>query len=64
MAIGVVLVYADLVDVCDSDVLLTTYEMIIAEKAALSRFFWEYLIVDEAHRLKNENRYLLCLQSC
>lgn len=37
------------------DVLLTTYEMILAEKSALKRYDWRYLVVDEAHRLKNEN---------
>lgn len=37
------------------DVLLTTYEMILAEKSALKRYNWRYLVVDEAHRLKNEN---------
>lgn len=37
------------------DVLLTTYEMILAEKSALKRYHWRYLVVDEAHRLKNEN---------
>lgn len=40
------------------DVLLTTYEMCLAESSALKRFKWEYLVVDEAHRLKNENSRL------
>ncbi len=40
------------------DVVLVSYEMAIKEKAALRKFSWEYLIVDEAHRLKNENSLL------
>ena len=40
------------------DVVLVSYEMAIKEKAALNKFSWEYLVVDEAHRLKNENSLL------
>ena len=36
------------------DVLLTTFEMIIREKAALSKLKYDYLILDEAHRIKND----------
>lgn len=36
------------------NVLVTTYEIINIEKTALLKFAWNYLIVDEAHRLKNE----------
>mmetsp|Transcript_39745 Transcript_39745/g.128643 ORF Transcript_39745/g.128643 Transcript_39745/m.128643 type:complete len:827 (+) Transcript_39745:2-2482(+) len=36
------------------DVCLTTYETAITEKAALSKLVWRYLIIDEAHRIKNE----------
>lgn len=34
-------------------VFLTTYEMIIRDRAHLAPFEWRYIIVDEGHRLKN-----------
>ncbi len=40
------------------DILVTTFEMASKEKAALKRVEWEFFIVDEAHRLKNENSLL------
>lgn len=43
---------------CDFDVLVTSFEMVIKEKAALKKFRWEYIIVDEAHRIKNEESAL------
>lgn len=36
------------------DVCVTTYEVANTEKKALGRFAWKYLVIDEAHRLKNE----------
>ncbi|TYZ62256.1 hypothetical protein PybrP1_000860 [[Pythium] brassicae (nom. inval.)] len=36
------------------DVCVTTFEMCLKEKAALCKFAWRYLIIDEAHRIKNE----------
>jgi SNF2 family DNA or RNA helicase len=35
------------------NVLLTTYEFIMRDKAALKRIEWQYIIVDEGHRMKN-----------
>jgi len=34
-------------------VILTTYEMIIKDRAHLSHYNWGYIVVDEGHRLKN-----------
>lgn len=40
------------------DVCITSYEMILREKSALKQFAWEYIIIDEAHRIKNEESSL------
>lgn len=40
------------------DVLLTTYEIVIKEKGALYEIDWFYLVIDEAHRIKNEKSVL------
>ena len=32
--------------------------MVITEKGALGQFAWEFLIIDEAHRIKNEESTL------
>lgn len=40
------------------DVLITSYEMVLREKSHLKKFPWEYIIVDEAHRIKNEESSL------
>ena len=36
------------------DVCVTSYEMILREKSVLKKFNWRYLVIDEAHRIKNE----------
>lgn len=36
------------------DVCVTTYEVCNMERKALEKFPWKYLVIDEAHRLKNE----------
>ena len=38
----------------DWDVCITTYEVVNLEKTSLAKFAWRYLVIDEAHRLKNE----------
>lgn len=40
------------------DVLITSFEMVIREKAQLKKFRWQYVVVDEAHRIKNESSSL------
>ena len=41
-----------------ANVCCTTYEVALAEKGFLQRQQWEYLVIDEAHRIKNENSQL------
>lgn len=36
------------------DVCVTTYEIANAERKTLAKFAWKYLVIDEAHRLKND----------
>lgn len=36
------------------DVCVTSYEMLIKEKSVFKKFNWRYLVIDEAHRIKNE----------
>uniref|UniRef100_A0A914Z5J4 DNA helicase n=1 Tax=Panagrolaimus superbus TaxID=310955 RepID=A0A914Z5J4_9BILA len=44
--------------------LLTTYEILLKDKAFLSGFDWAALMVDEAHRLKNDESLLYqCLRN-
>lgn len=40
------------------DVCITSYEMILREKSHLKKFAWEYILIDEAHRIKNEESSL------
>ncbi|KAH8047787.1 hypothetical protein JL721_12096 [Aureococcus anophagefferens] len=37
------------------NVLLTTYEYVMRDRAVLRRVEWEYIVVDEGHRMKNAN---------
>ncbi|CAH8605761.1 unnamed protein product [Schistosoma margrebowiei] len=39
-------------------VLLTTYEICINDEAFFKTFYWNYVIIDEGHRLKNSNTQL------
>jgi SWI/SNF-related matrix-associated actin-dependent regulator of chromatin subfamily A member 5 len=42
----------------DFDVCLTSYEMVIKEKGTFGKHKWSYIVIDEAHRIKNENSCL------
>jgi SWI/SNF-related matrix-associated actin-dependent regulator of chromatin subfamily A member 5 len=40
------------------DVLVTSYEGVLKERGKLSKINWKYLIIDEAHRIKNADSSL------
>ena len=40
------------------DVVVTSYEMLIREKSVFKKFNWKYMVIDEAHRIKNEESKL------
>merc|ERR1711936_1167098 len=40
------------------DVVVTSYEMILREKSVFKKFQWKYMVIDEAHRIKNEESKL------
>mmetsp|Transcript_40665 Transcript_40665/g.129745 ORF Transcript_40665/g.129745 Transcript_40665/m.129745 type:complete len:932 (+) Transcript_40665:74-2869(+) len=40
------------------DICVTSFEMVIKEKTAFKKFHWRYIVIDEAHRIKNENSML------
>jgi len=40
------------------DALVCSYEAVLKEKTSLGKIPWKYLIIDEAHRIKNENSSL------
>jgi SWI/SNF-related matrix-associated actin-dependent regulator of chromatin subfamily A member 5 len=42
----------------DFEVCITTYEICLIEKSALKKFSFEYIIIDEAHRIKNVDSIL------
>uniref|UniRef100_A0A1I7YKY5 Helicase ATP-binding domain-containing protein n=1 Tax=Steinernema glaseri TaxID=37863 RepID=A0A1I7YKY5_9BILA len=42
----------------DFDAVLTTYEMVLKTIGTLKKFVWKYLVIDEAHRIKNEKSKL------
>ncbi len=49
----------ELHDLQEFDVVVTTYEMVVAESTFFQRrFIWRLLVVDEGHRLKNEKSQL------
>ncbi|KAA8906991.1 hypothetical protein DIURU_000675 [Diutina rugosa] len=43
---------------CDFDVVIASYEIVIKEKSTFKKFDWQYIVIDEAHRIKNEESLL------
>lgn len=43
---------------CDFDVCITSYETVLREKSQFRKFAWQYIVIDEAHRIKNEESQL------
>ncbi|CAO3634318.1 unnamed protein product [Cunninghamella blakesleeana] len=42
----------------DFEVCITSYEVCLMEKSVFKKIQWQYIIIDEAHRIKNENSML------
>jgi SWI/SNF-related matrix-associated actin-dependent regulator of chromatin subfamily A member 5 len=42
----------------DFEVIVTSYEICLIEKTALKKFSFEYIVIDEAHRIKNVDSML------
>lgn len=42
----------------DFEVVVTSYEMCLLEKSQFRKISWQYIVIDEAHRIKNENSML------
>ena len=42
----------------DFEVCVTSYEICLLEKAQFRKLSWRYIIIEEAHRIKNENSAL------
>ncbi|KAI8063220.1 SNF2 family N-terminal domain-containing protein [Gongronella butleri] len=40
------------------EVCITSYETCLLEKSAFRKIQWQYIVIDEAHRIKNENSML------
>ncbi len=51
-------ILSDKIRVGEFDVVVTTYEVVLKEKGGLMKISWRYFIIDEAHRIKNENSLL------
>ena len=40
------------------DICITSYEIATKERISLNNIKWKYIVIDEAHRIKNENSVL------
>lgn len=43
------------------DICVTSYEMVIREKSVFKKFNWRYMVIDEAHRIKNEKSKVMTI---
>ena len=43
---------------CCMQVIITTYELVLKDASILNHIKWNYMMVDEAHRLKNHESAL------
>lgn len=43
---------------CDFDIVVASYEITIKEKTYFKKINWQYIVIDEAHRIKNEESML------
>lgn len=43
---------------CNFDIAVASYEIIIREKSSFRKIDWQYIVIDEAHRIKNEESLL------
>ena len=50
--------------VYDWDVCVTSYEAVLKESSFLRKIPWSYVVIDEAHRIKNENSMLSRMVRC
>ena len=53
------------------DVIITTYELVLKDASTLGKIRWDYMLMDEAHRLKNADSALYnvrlscaCVRAC
>jgi SWI/SNF-related matrix-associated actin-dependent regulator of chromatin subfamily A member 5 len=42
----------------DFEICVTSYEICLRETTHLKKISWQYIVIDEAHRIKNENSKL------
>ena len=46
------------------DIVLTSFEIACREKATFKKIEWKYFVIDEAHRIKNEDSLLSKVPFC
>ncbi|KAI8344263.1 SNF2 family N-terminal domain-containing protein [Chlamydoabsidia padenii] len=48
----------DRINPMNFEICITSYEVCLSEKSSFKKIHWQYIIIDEAHRIKNENSML------